>query len=198
LAADHRFRGIPDMERLPARTEPVAKDPERASVTHDLYRGSLSLENREVSERHSPLNVDPTSLPTTQSFYHAPDEAQGDWALFQDDCRSRRNRRSRVDWRRWLDVALLAGNRWRNMRWHWHGIVVPTVLGEDQAPLYVVAFRAHEGVVLEAGGCHGVVLDHMHQGHLSVARHTTHRTHSKQISSARPIKGIIARHCMSW
>jgi hypothetical protein len=63
---------------------------------------------------------------------------------------------------------------------HWHGIVLPTVLGEDQAPLCVATSRTHEGVVLEAGDCHGVVLGHIHQDHLSAARHTTHRTHSEQ------------------
>jgi hypothetical protein len=57
--------------------------------------------------------------------------------------------------------------------------------------------RIHRGSALrfdaafEAKDRRGVVLDNLHQDHLSVAGHTTHRTHS-ETSSARPI-GKLAR-----
>jgi hypothetical protein len=54
-----------------------------------------------------------------------------------------------------------------------------------------MACRTHESVALEAKDRRGVVLDNLHQDHLSVAGHTTHRTHS-ETSSARPI-GKLAR-----
>jgi hypothetical protein len=52
------------------------------------------------------------------------------------------------------------------------------MLPEYQAPLFVLAFRASEGMVLEARNSHRVVLDRADQDHFTAARHTTHRTHS--------------------
>jgi hypothetical protein len=49
------------------------------------------------------------------------------------------------------------------------------VFSEDQAPLDILAFRTHEGAPLEARDRHCVVLDNLHQNHLSIAEETTHR-----------------------
>jgi hypothetical protein len=60
-------------------------------------------------------------------------------------------------------------------------VAVAVLFGEYKAPLYVVAFRTYEGVVLEARDCHRVVLDHVQQNHFSSARHTTHHTPSSAV-----------------
>jgi hypothetical protein len=59
-----------------------------------------------------------------------------------------------------------------------HGVALPTVSSEDEAPLDVTAPGTHEGVVLEARDHHRVVLNYLHQDHLCPARHTIHRTYS--------------------
>jgi hypothetical protein len=61
------------------------------------------------------------------------------------------------------------------MHRHWLAVALSNV-SEDKSPLNITAGRAHEGVVLEAGHRHGVVLDCLHQIHLCPARQTTHRT----------------------
>jgi hypothetical protein len=54
----------------------------------------------------------------------------------------------------------------------------PTVPDEDQAPLYITAFRTPKSMALESEQCHGLVPVHLHQRHVGVAPHTKHRTHS--------------------
>src|SRR5262249_45690306 len=50
--------------------------------------------------------------------------------------------------------------------------------------------RTHKGVMLEASDQHGVVLDDVHQGHLSVAQQTAH--HSSLIRASG--KRVYAEH----
>jgi hypothetical protein len=76
-----------------------------------------------------------------------------------------------------LVVALLAGNGWRYL--HSLRFALPSVFGEDKAPLDIMAFRTYEGAPLEARDRHCVVLVNLHQNHLSIADETTHRMRSE-------------------
>jgi hypothetical protein len=48
------------------------------------------------------------------------------------------------------------------------------VPGEDKSPFNITTARAHEGMVLEAGHRHGVVLSYLSQAHLDAARQAPH------------------------
>src|SRR5262249_11862226 len=70
---------------------------------------------------------------------------------------------------------------------HRLGVALATGLDKGETLLDVTACGTNERAPLEARDRHTVVRDHVHQDHLCITNHATHRTHSEDATSAPPL-----------